>query len=128
MEMNLDKARRTEWSVKDRIWFFRKMRPLLNGIDDLDAEKIEMQLKDPDEEYLEIAAYLPGNKGDDPDAVLVFEKQKVYWDIFQDRGFSKIVKTVEQLTYPKARHIQTRRLTEEDWIARLQALSHDLQL
>lgn len=128
MELNLDEVRRTQWSTKDRIWFFRQMRPLLNAIDDVDALEIEVQLKDPDEDYMEIAAYLPGNQGEDPDAVLVFDKENIYWDILNPNSFSKIVKTVEKLTFPKARHIKTRRLTERDWMARLKALSHDLQL
>lgn len=119
MELALEEVRRTVWSVNNRVEFFKKMRPLLTQIDQFEAEEIESQLADDEIGYLEIATYLPPSAGDDPDAILVFGENGVYWDIVNPSSFARIVKTVERLTYPEVRHIETRRLTEDDWLERL---------
>jgi hypothetical protein len=122
MELDLDEVRRTVWRVEDPVWFFQKMRPLLTTIDDLEANEIEAQLKDGDFEYVEVATLLPHSDSEDPDAILVFENDQVYWDIVNPKVFAQLTKTVERLTYPKAKHTKTRRLTEEDWVLRIQAM------
>jgi hypothetical protein len=122
MELDLDEVRRTVWRVEDPVWFFQKMRPLLTTIDDLEANEIEAQLQEDDFGYVEIATRLPNSDSEDPDAVLVFECDQVYWDIVNPKAFAQLTKTVERLTYPTAKHTKTRRLTEEDWAMRIQAM------
>ena len=122
MELDLDEVRRTVWRVEDPVWFFQKMRPLLTTIDDLEASEIEAQLKEDDFGYVEIATRLPHSESEDPDAILVFEDDQVYWDIVNPKAFAKLTKSVERLTYPTAKHTKTRRLTEEDWVLRFQAM------
>jgi hypothetical protein len=122
MELDLEEVRRTVWSVKDRVQFFQKMRPLLTQIDQFEAEEIQLQLAGGAIEYLEIATILPPSAGEDPDAILVFTEDEVFWDIVNPASFARVIKIIEQLSCPDARHTETRRLTEEDWLARLETM------
>lgn len=122
MEFNFEKTQRTVWDVQDRIGFFDQMRTLLN-IDDDTAEEIKEELSERNFDYLEVAAYMPGSKQDDPDAVLVFDgKKDVYWDIFNTKKAKQIIEAVSSLAGPGCNMTHKRGLTQRDWRKRLEAL------
>jgi len=122
MDFDFENTQRTVWEVEDRVGFFRNMLEMLNiGDDDL-AEIVE-EIQSHDFDYLEIAAYLPGSKSEDPDAALVFDgKKDVYWDIFNPKNAKRIKTQVQKLANNKAKLTHTRGLTQRDWRKRLEAL------
>lgn len=121
--MDLEKTQRTVWEVSDRVAFFENMKPMLN-ISKEEAEEIMEQLQERDFDYLEVAAYLPDSKSDDPAAVLVFDgKIDVYWDIFDPSQMEKVLQKVRQLAGQGPQLTYTRGLTQRDWRKRFQALS-----
>lgn len=122
MEFNFEKTQRTVWEVRDRIAFFEKMRSLLN-VDDEDVEEIKEELDSDDFDYLEIAAYLPGARQEDPDAVLVFDgKKDVYWDIFNVKKSKQIIQTITSTSAGEVKMTHQRSLTQRDWRKRLEAM------
>jgi hypothetical protein len=122
MEFDFEQTQRTVWKVENRTDFFDQMRELLN-IDDFDAEEIREELTSPDFDYLEVASYLPGAKQEDPDAVLVFEgKKNVYWDIFNAEKASQFIQTVQSLVDKSTQMTETKKLTQNDWRKRFEAL------
>lgn len=123
MAFDFENTQRTVWEVADRIAFFKKMRAMLN-IDDQDAQEIVEQLLDRNFDYLEIAAYLPGTKGEEPDAALVFDgKRDVYWDVFNVDKSNTLIATIRSLAGNESKLTYTRGLTLRDWRKRLEAIS-----
>lgn len=123
MHFDPENTQRTVWEVSDRLEFFESMRAMLN-IDEEDAAEIAEQLQERNFDYLEVAAYLPKSKSEDPDATLVFDgKKDVYWDIFNVEKAPEILAKIRRLAGLGAKLTHTRGLTQRDWRKRLEALS-----
>ncbi|MCB9027390.1 MAG: hypothetical protein H6625_13800 [Bdellovibrionaceae bacterium] len=124
MKTPFPEATRIEWEVDDPVLFFQHLRSFFWQIESPTLFQIEEDLKnDFDCCVFEMPHYREVPYEEEPSFILLFEEGQIFTDFLDPESMEAQLAIIKYFTGDLAKIIERRKMTQKDWMARLDLLT-----